>query len=183
MNPIQHVRVKIFAREPAPIDLGDAIPVFHRWIQERICPEQLIDVADYRHVPAGPGVMLIGHQANYSLDLTKNRLGLLYARKQAGGEAQENLKQAFDAAREACERLEREPAFTGKLRFDPADCEFSINDRLLAPNNGETYRALRPEFERFLAGLWGEGAYAMEHAGEPRELFRIAARRRLHAPC
>ncbi len=85
MNPIQHVMVKVFAREPVSIDLGEAIPIFHRWIQDHVCPELLIDVADYRHVPNGPGVMLIGHEANYSLDMTKGRLGLLYNRKQAGG--------------------------------------------------------------------------------------------------
>src|SRR5215467_14630610 len=117
MNPIQHVRVKIFACEPADIDLGDAIPIFHRWIQDHVCPEMLIDVADYRHVPNGPGVMLIGHEASYSLDNTKGRLGLLYSRKQAGGEAQENLRQAYDAAKAACARLEQEPAFAGKLKF------------------------------------------------------------------
>jgi hypothetical protein len=176
MNPIQHVRVKIFAREPAPMDLGDAIPIFHRWIQERVCPELLIDVADYRHVPAGPGVMLIGHEANYSLDQAKNRLGLLYSRKQAGGGAQENLREAFDAASAACRRLEKEPAFIGNLRFDLRDCEFSINDRLLAPNSEESYRALQPEFERFFRDMWGVGAYSTERASDPRELFRIAVR-------
>src|SRR5882724_7078916 len=111
MNPIQHVRVKIFARQPAPADLGAAIPVFHRWIQDRVCPEMLIDVADYRHVPNGPGVMLIGHEANYSLDQTKGRLGLLYSRKQAGGDARQNLQQAYTAAGAACRRLEAEPEF------------------------------------------------------------------------
>jgi hypothetical protein len=176
MNPIQHVRVKIFAREPAPSDLSAAIPIFHRWIQDHVCPETLIDVADYRHVPAGPGVMLISHEANYSLDQTKNRLGLLYSRKQAGGEAQENLRQAFDATVAACRNLEQEPAFAGKLTFNSADCEFSINDRLLAPNNDDTYRALLPEFERFFATVWGPGAYSVEHLGDPRELFRIAVR-------
>src|SRR5262245_46358047 len=130
MNPIQHVRVKIFAREPASIELGDAIGVFHRWIQERVCPELLIDVADYRHVPNGPGVMLIGHEANYSLDNTKGRLGLLYSRKQPGGGAQDNLRQAFDAALAACRLLEQEPAFAAKLLFDAGNCEFSVNDRL-----------------------------------------------------
>ena len=49
--------------------------VFHQWIRDSVCPEMLIDVADYRHVPAGPGVMLIGHEANYSLDNRENRLG------------------------------------------------------------------------------------------------------------
>src|SRR5215469_16766980 len=146
MNPIQHVRVKVFAREPAPIDLGAAIPIFHRWIQDRVCPEMLIDVADYRHVPNGPGVMLIGHEANYSLDTTKGRLGLLYSRKQAGGDAQANLRQAYDAARAACGRLEQEPSFAGKLKFGDG-YEFSINDRLLAPNQENTYLALKPEFD------------------------------------
>jgi hypothetical protein len=175
MNPIQHVTVKVFAREPALIDLGDAIPIFHSWIQNHVCPELLIDVADYRHVPNGPGVMLIGHEANYSLDMTKGRLGLLYYRKQPGGSAQENLRQAYDAAIVACNRLEQEPAFAGKLKFTP-ECEFSINDRLLAPNREETYLALKPEFERFFAGLWGPTAYSMERRGEARELFRVAVK-------
>ena len=81
---VQHVNVKIFAREAA-INLADATPVFHRWIQERVCEEVLIDVADYRHVPDGPGVLLIAHEANYSLDMAEGRLGLLYNRKAAVG--------------------------------------------------------------------------------------------------
>src|SRR5438034_10964071 len=166
MNPIQHVRVKIFASEAA-VDLGDAIPVFHRWIQDRVCPEMLIDVADYRHVPNGPGVMLIGHEANYSLDTAKGRLGLLYSRKQPGGAAQENLRQAFDAAVAACRRLEAEPEFAGKLKFDIGDCEISINDRLLAPNAENTWLAVRPEIERFLAGIFS--SYLIDRRGEPRE--------------
>ncbi|HTM50996.1 MAG TPA: hypothetical protein VL285_20005 [Bryobacteraceae bacterium] len=177
MNSIQHVRVKIFAVEPVSIDLGEAIPVFHRWIQDHACPEMLIDVADYRHVPNGPGVMLIGHEANYSLDNTKGRLGLLYARKQAGGDAQKNLRQAYQAAVSACRRLEQEPAFAGKLVFEDGACEISINDRMLAPNRDETYLALRPEFDRFLADMWGPEGYAIERTGEPRELFRVMARR------
>ena len=59
------------------------IPVFHRWIREQAMPELLIDVADYSHVPAGPGVMVIGHEANYSVDNRENRLGLLYNRRAA----------------------------------------------------------------------------------------------------
>jgi hypothetical protein len=172
VNPIQHVRVKIFARES--VDLGAAIPVFHRWIQDRICPEMLIDVADYRHVPNGPGVVLMGHEASYSLDNTKGRLGLLYNRRQAGGAAQENLKQAYDAAAAACERLETDPAFNGKLKFDTGECELSINDRLLAPNTDETYRSLKPELDRFFGGIWK--TYSIERTGEPRELFSVGVK-------
>ena len=41
---MQHINVKIFARE-ADIRLGDAIPVFHRWIQDRACEEMLVSAA------------------------------------------------------------------------------------------------------------------------------------------
>ncbi len=175
MNPIQHIRVKVFARRPVSID--GAIAVFHRWIQTRACPEMLIDVADYRHVPDGPGVILIGHEASYSLDNTKGRLGLLYSRKLEGGGPQENLRQAYDAAMAACRRLEQEPEFAGKLEFG-SECEFSINDRLLAPNRDETYAALTPEFEQFFKSVWGEDAYTMARKGEPRELFCIGVSHR-----
>jgi len=171
VNRFQHVRVKIFARRP--VDLDGAIPVFHRWIQEHACPEMLIDVADYRHVPNGPGVLLIGHEAAYSLDNTRGRLGVLYSRKLAGGSAQENLAQAFDAALTAARRLQAEPEFQGKLQFNPGDCEISINDRLLAPNTPDTYLSLKPELDRFLTERWGAGSYSIEPRGEPRELFCV----------
>ena len=176
MNPIQHVRVKIFASEQAGVDLGvdlgDAIPIFHRWIQDGVCDEMLIDVADYRHVPAGPGVMLIGYEAHYSLDETGGRLGLLYSRKAPGGEARENLRQAYKAAVNACRRLEAEVPFQGKLRFDMRDCEIAINDRLLAPNTDATFAALRGELEEFAREVWGAGA-SVQRAGSARELFKV----------
>ncbi len=170
---MQHINVKIFARE-ADIRLGDAIPVFHRWIQDRACEEMLVDVADYQHVPNGPGVMLIAHEANYSLDQTEGRLGLLYNRKGVlDGDTQDNLRQAFRAALAACRRLEEEPPFRGRLRFDPGECEVLINDRLIAPNTEETWQALRPELERFCEALYGAGAFQLERRGEPRDRFRV----------
>jgi hypothetical protein len=169
--------VKIFARRPAPSDLEPAIPLFHRWIQEKACPEMLIDVSDYRHVPNGPGVILVAHEAIYSLDGAKGRLGMLYTRRLAGGEAQENLRQAYEAAAAACRRVEESPEFDGRLRFDPGDCEIAINDRLLAPNTGETWSELKPELDKFLTAMWGAGGYSMERRGDPRELFGVAVRR------
>jgi hypothetical protein len=115
---VQHVNIKIFA-DKADIDLVDAIPIFHQWIQDRVAPELLIDVADYKHVPDGPGIMLIGHEADYSLDETGGRLGLLYNRKVAvEGNAQAALSQAFDSALSAAKRLETTEPFAGKLHFD-----------------------------------------------------------------
>lgn len=168
-NVVQHINLKIFVAEGASVDLAVAVRVFHQWIKERICPEMLIDVAEYLHVPAGPGVLLIGHEANYSFDERENRLGLLYNRKSAlDGTFQSRLAQAHHAALTACDRLEQDPAFGGKLQFDRNKLEVFINDRLLAPNTEETWQALKPELERYFPGT------KIEHQGEPRDLFRVA---------
>ena len=80
---LQHINVKIFAQEPVPENCSDAIAVFHRWIQRRVAAELLIDVADYLHVPEGPGIMLIGHVAHCPLDFSHGRFGLLYNRRKS----------------------------------------------------------------------------------------------------
>jgi hypothetical protein len=176
VSRVQHVNIKIFAGD-ADIDLTDAIPVFHRWIQEDLCEELLIDVADYKHVPDGPGIMLIGHQANYSLDQLEGKLGLLYNRKaNLDGDSQAALRQAFVSALGASIRLEGEPPFAGKLRFDAGNVEVIVNDRLVAPNTDATWQALKPELERFFARVYGDGGFSLEHVGEPRDRFRVSVR-------
>ena len=174
-NPdaIQHINLKIFVSDAGAIELADAVGVFHQWIRDSVCPgvcpEMLIDVADYRHVAAGPGVMLIGHEANYSLDNRENRLGLLYNRKASlNGGFRTRLEQAHRSALGACGRLEQEGAFRGKLKFDGSAMEVFINDRLLAPNNDETWQALGPELESYFAG------FKIQRQGEPRDLFRVS---------
>ncbi len=159
---MQHINVKIFAAGSA--DLGEAIPVFHRWIKDTLMPEMLIDVAEYRHVPAGPGVLLIGHEANYSLDEKDNRLGLLYNRKGAvEGTFQQRLAQAHKAALAACDRLEKEM----NVKFDRKKLEVFINDRLLAPNNEDTWKAVEPELKKYFPNS------TLKRVGEPRDLFRV----------
>jgi hypothetical protein len=179
MPPVmQHVNIKLFA-DRADIEIGDAIPVFHQWIQDSVVPELLIDVADYKHVPDGPGVMLIGHEADYSLDQTGGRLGLLYNRKIPGdGDPQTALRQAFDSAVNAAKLLETAAPFVGKLHFDEGDVEVILNDRLLAPNTDATWEALSPEILRFFTAVYGEGRVTLERRGEPRERFRVGVRRR-----
>lgn len=174
---VQHVNIKIFASQ-ADIQLADAVPVFHRWIQEAAAPELLIDVADYKHVPDGPGVMLIGHEADYSLDETGGKLGILYNRKTAvNGDFQAVLRQAFDSALSAARRLESTPEFTGKLKFNEGDAEVIINDRLLAPNTDATWETVRPELMRFFSSVHGSGNFRMERHGEPRDRFQVGVKR------
>ena len=172
---MQHVNIKLFAE--TPVDLAAAIPVFHRWIRDEVCPELLIDVADYRHVPDGPGVMLVGHQASYSLDSARGRLGLLYNRKAGIGDA-DGLGTAWEAVSAAARRLEREPEFAGSLRFPASEIELTLNDRLLYPNTEETWNALRGEIEAFFDSVYGAGAWTAERTAGPRERFRVSVRAR-----
>ncbi len=172
---LNHINVKLLVKNPEEVDLEPVVPVFHNWIQGQIYDEQLLDVADYRHVPAGPGVILIGLQADYSVDNTDNRLGVRYNRKAViDGDNQDRLKQAARAALNACQRLEEEASLLGKLRFNGQDVEVFINDRLTAPNREETREALKPDLHSFANQLFGKNEYSLSYGSDPRRLFTVS---------
>src|SRR5579863_3544114 len=152
---LQHVNVKLLVENGAAARLEPLIPVFHSWIEGQNGDEILIDVADYTHVPAGPGVVLIGHEGNYSVDNTGNRLGVRYNRKAAlDGNNQDRLAQATRAALTACRLLESEPRLDGKFRFNGQEIEIFINDRLVAPNNAATREAFDADSHLFFRKLF-----------------------------
>ena len=170
---VQHLNVKIFTDNPETVALEKFVGVFNGWIQNRAADELLIDVADYRHVPAGPGVVLVGHEANYSLDNVGNRLGLLYSRKaRVDGPPRERLRQAVRAALVACDRLEHEQG----LKFEGGETQLILNDRLLAPNSPETFTALESELHAFFAVLYGGAEYALARNSDPRERFTVSVK-------
>jgi hypothetical protein len=147
----QRFTVKLFVAEPARLDRGTLIPVFHRWIEEQRLGRQLIDVTDYTHVPLGPGVMLVAHEAHYRLDDQDGRLGLLYARKRSlEGDLPARLQRVLGAALEAAVLLEEDAG----LRFCTDELEIGIEDRLLAPNDDATLAWLRPALEPLLGQLF-----------------------------
>jgi hypothetical protein len=169
----QHINVKFFVEEPDKVDLEAFLTVFNNWIQSHATEELLVDVADYRHVFAGPGVILIGHEANYSLDNTGNRLGLLYNRKaQTPGTNQDRLRQAVRSALLAARRLEGEQP----LKFRGQEAQVIINDRLIAPNTPETFAALQPDLKALFDQLYGGAEYALDHKPDPRERFSVTVR-------
>ncbi|MDP6555345.1 MAG: hypothetical protein QGG71_11825 [Pirellulaceae bacterium] len=168
---LQHVNVKIFVDGDLPVDPEQFINVFHTWTAEQSCDELLIDVADYRHVPAGPGVVLVGHEADYAMDKAGQRWGLLYNRKASTvGSNEDRFTQAFRAAASACRRLEDE--LTG-LQFSRQEFQLFINDRALAPNVPETLDACRVEIESFLQSLLGHGNATLTTEPEPRRRFGV----------
>jgi len=170
---LQHVNVKIFASE-LQVDLERFIEVFHRWIADQATSEMLIDVADYRHVPDGPAVLLVGHEADYALDKTGGRYGLLYNRKDAiAGSNHDRLKQALRSAALASQQLESE--FDGEsLKFSRQEFEIFINDRAIAPNTEETFANARPELDAFLARTLGHDQFRVERqSNDPRSRFGV----------
>src|SRR5437764_11152336 len=113
---LQHINVKLPLLGNEDIDLDPVIPVFHNWIQGQICEELLLDVADYRHVIGGPGITLIGHEADYSIDNTDNRWGVRYNQKTViDGGNQARLEQGTRAALKAFQRLQQDALL--KLHF------------------------------------------------------------------
>jgi hypothetical protein len=172
---MEHLNIKLFVAPDNPnVRFADAIPVFHRWIQSRKLPELLIDVADYSHVPAGPGVLLIGHEANYALDNARNRPGLLYSRKTSDCAAPgDSLRRSYDSALSASLRLEAEPEFKGKLKFDMGELEITLNDRILYPNTDDGWKSVEPAMTAFLDGLYGAGAYSVKRGTDPRERLSV----------
>jgi hypothetical protein len=172
---LQHVNVKLLVQNPDEARLEPLIPVFHSWIENRAEEDELlIDVADYTHVPAGPGVVLIGHEGNYSVDDTGSRLGVRYNRKAIlDGSNQDRLAQATRSALTACRRLEAEPRLGGKFRFNGQDIEIFINDRLVAPNNAATRQAFDGDFHLFSQKLFMGKEYSISYGTDPRSLFTV----------
>jgi hypothetical protein len=108
--------IKFFAADAKGIDILKLIPMYHRWIQQDALEDLLIDVADYSHVPAGPGVMLIAHEGNYALDETSHERGVVYYSKhQLGGELPERFTQVARKALQAAQLMSEDAELVGAL--------------------------------------------------------------------
>ena len=171
---LQHINVKLLVKDPKKVDLAAVVPVFHSWIQGQVLDELLLDVADYSHVPDGPGVMLIGHEADYALDNSDGRLGVRYNRKAGlAGSNRDRLVQATRAALKAAEMLEQDDL---NLYFNGRDIEILINDRLLAPNTDQTRKTAQSELKDFLDHLFDGADHELTYRPDPRRLFGITVR-------
>jgi len=172
---LQKINVKFFVSEPDQVPLTTFIDVFHSWIQA--AEGIYYDVADYSHMRAGPGVILIAIDANVSIDETGSRRGLLLDCKQPlTGSNDEKLRFVFRRALENCRKIEEEPALKGKMKFRGDEAFFFINDRLLAPNTAESLRDVRPDLEQLAKKLFGDAGFTLEYHPDPRRRFSVTLR-------
>ena len=175
----RRLSVKFMADPPdGPLDLEPYIGLFHRFIQERSLEGLLIDVADYAHVPDGPGILLVGHEVDYGVDLGGGRPGLLVTRKRHGDAGLPRvLEDALRKGLVALAAIAR--SGVGALRFRTDSLQIQILDRLVAPNAEAGFEALRAGAEPVLAALYGKAGLELvrDHAGDPRRplALRVAA--------
>lgn len=169
---LQKLNVKFFVPPPHAVPLADFIEIFHGWIQGS--DGLYHDVADYSHMQSGPGVVLVAHDANVSIDEAKNRRGLLFSQKSPlAGSNQEKLRALFRSALENCRRLEEEPALRGRLRFAANEAEVSLNDRLLGSNTQDAYDEFKGEIETIAKQLYGGAKVAFERDADPRRRLNV----------
>lgn len=169
--------IKFPANLRSDYDAKELIPVFQRWIQKDALEGVLIDVANYTHVEDGPGVLLIGHESNWSLDFEDGEPGLLYTRKrEALGDVETRLKDAFRLSLEACQLLVTEDSLDKPISFNTGDFIFGINNRLLAPNDEETFADVREGLGRFLDWLFAGEKVQLQRDQRDRSRFNVRVR-------
>ena len=172
---LQKLNVKIFTAPPDLAPLTDFIDVFHGWIQAS--DGDYHDVADYSHMTAGPGIVLIANDANVSIDENGGRRGLLYNRKTPlSGSNQEKLRGAVRAALENCQRLEKEAALKGKVKFSGDEVWIAVNDRLETPNAADSFQDLKQDLEALAARLFNGANAALTYKEDSRKRFSVAIR-------
>src|SRR3954452_2331988 len=119
MQP-EKLQLKLYTDRATRISPEAFVVVFHNWIKKKLLPELMIDVANYGHVPKGPGVALIGHGNDYFIDEGEGRLGLLYSRKRSPPDAGTRVADVFRRTLHAASLLERDATLSARgarLRF------------------------------------------------------------------
>ncbi len=171
------IQVKFFLENAEKLDFAPVAGIFQRWIQQHSLEGLLIDVADYRHVPGGPGVVLIGHDSDYSLDRRDGKPGLLYTRKRDhSADLLSQLRTAMRLSITACRLLEGEKAFHPNLKFRADTLEFRFPDRLNFPNRVETLDLVKAPLSSALAEFYGPAQVSFTLVdGDPREVFTVVA--------
>ena len=169
---LQKLAVKILVVEPNVIPLTDFIDVFHGWIQAT--DGAYHDVADYSHMHAGPGIVLIANDANVSIDETENRRGLLFTQKgRLEGSNQEKLRTVLRTALANCRKLEEDPSLLGKLRFSMSGVLISVNDRGVAINERKSFENLKADVSAVAREFFGSSELEFGRNSDSRQRLNV----------
>ena len=157
---LQKFGVKLFFNTNRSFDSKDFIPVFHNWIQDKIVDNHLlIDVADYSHIPDGPGVMLVAHEGNFSLDQENQQPGIMYMRKtEIAGSFTERFNTVLSTVIKVANRL-NDNNISKQVDFTPNSFRFIANDRLYAENTADNQSFYKREIQKALDEKYSDSQF------------------------
>lgn len=180
---LQLISIKFFAEDSTSVGIREFIPIFHSWIPKKtITDHLLIDVVDYSHVYQGPGIVLVTHEANYSIDPVDNRLGLPYQRKRPiRGSFEQRPQSLIRVTLQACRNLEDDPKLKGKLKFKGNEFLLISNDRLLAPNKDESFEAISRALVDIIPELYGGDKFTLTRDADRKERLTICVKTSNHS--
>ena len=173
----RRVCAKLYTAQAAGVADDVFVPLFHEWIQQRSFPGVLLDVADYTHVPDGPGVILVGYGTMFALDRADGRFGLLAQRRRPDSDTSSAIVSVVRELLEVAARLEADRRLAGVLVFDRYVLRIEVNDRLHAPNTDASFEELAPLAQRAIAEVFGGSVLGIERVeNDPRDRLGLLAR-------
>ena len=167
MKPL---RLTLAIKASPAADLEPAIGLFHRFIQRSLVEGHLLDVADYRHVPNGPGVLLVGQDVDYGI----NAHAFTVTMKRRGDDAAIQFRDAVRMALGTIDAIDADGALP--CQFDPTQMSVSVADRKLG-TNAQVQSDLLAEIAPAVEMLFGPDA-AVDPAAvaDPRQAPEISVR-------
>lgn len=172
---IDRFAVKFPIQASPEFDQASLIPILHEWIRLKALPGTLLDVADYRHVPNGPGIMLITYETNYALDEGDGQLGL-YAQRKVGSDRvpADRITDLVRSTAKFGDLLEQDARLQGQLQFRGQEFLFIANDRLHAPNSSAGFESLKPALEAATRELYPNQTVTLTKVdNDPRDRLTI----------
>ncbi len=165
--------IKFSLKRQPTLEPEDILPIFQRWIQEHRVEGMLIDVIDYKHVPDGPGIMLIADEADFAYDLADGEIGLHYIRKRdLPGDLSRALQLTFKSALAAARALEAEAP--GDIVFDFSVAKISFFDRMRYRNYPAVFENARPALTNLLSDIFGGTVTLARVYDERRAVFAVS---------
>ncbi len=169
MHQPKRIALRFEIRTPESVDLDMVTPVFHRWIQEQKLTPMMIDVADYKHVQEGPGIIMLGHTEDFGIDNGVSHgsdvQGFYYVRKHTRLSdtlpLRSRLQEIWDRALQTGAMLEEDSGLS--LEINPARILLTIQDRLVYPFTREALTAVREEIAQFFTEVFGSGSVSLSH--------------------
>ncbi len=142
---LQRIDVKLLLDCPPDPDLDQFLVIFDRWRKADDHPADWVDLADYAHMPGGPGILIAGKRDTFSVNLNPPGPGLMTSvRRGLEGSLEDRFREALRRACEFNAAVMAEPEFPAEFSVREGAWEIYVNDRLEFPNTDPTDRMVRP---------------------------------------